>query len=144
MADIVSAEKRSRIMSAIRSSNTSPELKVRKALRALGIGYRLHVSKLPGRPDIVLRRYLTVIEIRGCFWHSHICLKGRRPTSNTSYWVTKLNRTKARDRRNLTLLRRMGWTVKVLWECQINKWGPDQLCRFASRALAIKPSASRH
>lgn len=110
---------RARIMRAIKSRNTKPELVLRRALHARGFRYRLHVAALPGRPDIVFPKYQAVVEVRGCFWHGHSCLDGRKPLRNAEYWVPKLARNKERDSQNLRLLRRLGYRVKVVWECQL-------------------------
>ena len=111
---------RSENMARIRSVNTIPELRVRKALHAMGYRYRLHVKDLPGRPDIVLRRRRKLIFVHGCFWHQHqACADGRIPRTRRDYWVPKLERTIVRDRQHLTRLRQLGWDVLVIWECEI-------------------------
>ena len=118
--DIWSKEKRSQVMSRILAKNTKPELKVRKILTDLGCRYRLHVKSLPGKPDIVLRRYSTVIFVHGCFWHLHSCCRdGTIPKSRTEYWREKLLKNKTRDRKNMQMLRREGWKVLRLWECEV-------------------------
>jgi DNA mismatch endonuclease (patch repair protein) len=119
---------RSALMSRIRAKNTQPEMLVRRALHGLGYRFRLHVRDLPGCPDIVLRRYATVIQVKGCFWHGHRCLKGRLPRSNRFYWVPKLRRNKARDLTNERKLRRMGWRVRTIWECRLKKMRVQDLC----------------
>jgi DNA mismatch endonuclease, patch repair protein len=88
-------------------------------MHARGFRYKLHVSELPGRPDIVFPCYSAALEVRGCFWHSHSCLKGREPKRNVEYWLTKLANNRARDVRNARKLRRLGYRVKVVWECQL-------------------------
>jgi|WetSurMetagenome_2_1015567.scaffolds.fasta_scaffold266461_2 DNA mismatch endonuclease, patch repair protein len=113
------AATRSEMMSRIRSKDTKPEMLVRKALHRLGFRFRLHVRDLPGHPDIVLPKYSTIIQIKGCFWHGHTCRDGRLPKSNREYWVPKLLRNKERDISNERKLRRMGWSVRALWECRI-------------------------
>lgn len=114
-------------MSRIRAKNTKPEMVVRGALSRLGYRFRLHVRKLPGCPDIVLPRYATVIQVKGCFWHGHDCLKGRLPRSNRSYWIPKLKLNKMRDRKNERKLRRMGWSVKTIWECRLKNMEAEDL-----------------
>jgi DNA mismatch endonuclease (patch repair protein) len=104
-------------MSRIRGKNTGPELVVRAALRRIGLRYRLHDPKLPGRPDIVIGGLGIVITVKGCYWHAHRCQKGRVPPG--PYWKTKFIRNKVRDRRTEQALRRRGWRVIVLWECAI-------------------------
>ncbi len=111
---------RSRIMSAIRGHDTTPERLVRSALHRHGLRFRLHVRDLPGRPDIVLPRHRTVILVHGCFWHRHLgCAKSTLPARNRAWWVAKLRRNRARDRRNLRDLRAAGWRVVVVWECEL-------------------------
>jgi DNA mismatch endonuclease (patch repair protein) len=118
--DIWSKEKRSQVMSRILAKNTKPELKVRKILTDLGCRYRLHVESLHSKPDIVLRRYSTVIFVHGCFWHLHSrCRDGTIPKSRTEYWREKLLKNKTRDRKNMQMLRREGWKVLRLWECEV-------------------------
>ncbi len=119
--DTVSKKKRSEIMSKIRSQNTSPELKFRKALHNRGFRYLLHDKRLPGKPDIVMPKYKTAIQVRGCFWHSHSCKIGHIPKSNRSFWTSKFKRKKQRDTLNDKLLRKMGWKVVVVWECSLIK-----------------------
>jgi DNA mismatch endonuclease (patch repair protein) len=115
------AAERSAIMSRIRSKDTKPELLVRKALHQLGFRFRLHVSHLPGRPDIVLPKYQTIIQIKGCFWHGHTCRGGRIPKSNRAYWIPKLLQNRERDRSNERKLRRLGWSVHSVWECRLRR-----------------------
>ncbi len=114
--------KRSALMSKIRAKNTHPEMTVRRALHGLGYRFRLHVRKLPGC------RHGTIIQVKGCFWHGHRCLKGRLPRSNRFYWVPKLRRNKARDLTNERKLRRMGWRVRTIWECKLKKMKVKDLC----------------
>ena len=119
MADRVSKQTRSFIMSRIKSKDTLPELAVRKHLFKLGYRYRLHTSALPGSPDIVLPKYRTAIQVRGCFWHSHSCMKGKVPGNNRKYWQKKLDRNRERDNYNDSKLKKMGWKVVTLWECVV-------------------------
>ncbi len=121
MVDIFSTEKRSDIMSKIRSKNTKPELKLRKALFARGFRYRTNDHKLPGSPDIVLKKYNTVIFVNGCFWHHHECCKiATMPKSNTEFWQDKIKRNRQRDLENYWKLGEMGWEIIVVWECELN------------------------
>ena len=124
---------RSAQMARIRSKNTKPEMRVRKALHRLGFRFRLHVRNLPGCPDIVLPKYHTIIQVKGCFWHGHICLGGRFPKSNRAYWTHKLLKNCERDRSNERKLRRLGWSVHSLWECRIGAC--DQ---FGLKVLLLK------
>jgi DNA mismatch endonuclease (patch repair protein) len=127
---------RSENMSRIRSKDTKPEILVRQALHKLGFRFRLHVRNLPGRPDIVLPKHRTIIEIKGCFWHGHSCIDGRVPRSNQEYWVPKLLRNKVRDRSNVGKLRRLGWSVRLLWECKVCSMDRTELERFLAGLLA--------
>lgn len=109
-------------MQAIRSENTSPELKLRSMLHREGLRFKLHEKSLPGRPDIVLPKYKTVIEVRGCFWHRHDgCKKATLPKSNIEYWQSKFSNTVARDKLNESQLLKLGWDVITVWECELSK-----------------------
>jgi len=120
--DIWTKEKRSKVMSNIRSKNTSPEIRVRKMLFAQGYRYRLHVKKLPGKPDIVLPKYKVAIFVHGCFWHLHSgCRDGTIPKTRTEYWREKLLGNKERDKKHRAKLRKLGWRVIRLWECEVEK-----------------------
>lgn len=120
MTDIFTKEQRSYIMSRIKSENTRPELIVRKYLYSQGIRYRLHVKLLPGSPDIVLRKYRTVIFINGCFWHGHEnCPIYRLPKTRSEWWKAKIGRNIKRDKEKRIQLRKMGWHVMTIWECQL-------------------------
>jgi DNA mismatch endonuclease (patch repair protein) len=112
---------RSRIMAAVKSKNTSPELVVRRLVHSLGFRYRLHVPSLPGAPDLVFPRLKKIILIHGCFWHMHSCGACRIPAIRRKYWLAKIQRNAARDRKNIRALRRLGWSVMVLWECQTKR-----------------------
>lgn len=117
--DRISPSKRSQNMARIKGINTRPEFVVRRALRALGVGYRLHVKSLPGKPDIVMQGRHKIIEVRGCFWHRHRdCKFAYTPKSNKAFWNTKLNRNVQRDKQNLCALQNRGWDVLVIWECE--------------------------
>ena len=105
-------------MARIKGKDTKPELIVRRYLYHRGYRYRKHVKGLPGTPDIVLRKYGVVIFIHGCFWHGHEA-DGHIPRSNTEFWQRKIARNKARDARDREALRAMGWSVMVVWECQL-------------------------
>ncbi|MDG6249758.1 very short patch repair endonuclease [Methanocalculus sp.] len=124
MTDIFSKEQRSKIMRNIKSQDTKPELAVRKFLFSHGFRYRLHRKDLPGKPDIVLPKYKTVIFVNGCFWHGHGCKIGsgkRKPQTNIGYWLPKIEKNIARDKENYAKLTCDGWDVIVVWECQTKK-----------------------
>ena len=121
MADNHSKEVRSKNMSHIRSTNSKPEEIVRKYLFSIGFRYRKNVRTLPGCPDIVLPKYHTVILVNGCFWHKHDCGRFVWPSSNTEYWIPKINRNVERDKQNHKKLIDMGWKVLIIWECELKK-----------------------
>ena len=121
MADNHTKEIRSMNMSHIRSKNTKPEEIVRKYLFSKGLRYRKNFRKLPGCPDIVLKKYKAVIFVNGCFWHKHDCGRFVWPSSNAEYWSKKINRNVERDAQNIALLTEQGWRVLIIWECQLKK-----------------------
>ena len=120
MTDIMSPSQRHHCMANIHSSATKPELLVRRWLWNHGYRYRLNVKGVPGRPDIVMRRYHTAIFVNGCFWHGHEnCFNYRKPKSNIDFWETKISRNQQRDQQNYKALQENGWQVIVVWECQL-------------------------
>jgi DNA mismatch endonuclease, patch repair protein len=121
MADIVSKETRSAMMSQIKNTNTRIEMVVRNFLFHKGFRYRINAATLPGKPDIVIKKYNSVIFINGCYWHGHNCKDGHLPKSNIDFWGKKIGKNIERDQRNYVLLRDMGWKVIVIWECEIEK-----------------------
>lgn len=121
MADIVDKATRSRMMAGIRSKDTQPEMRVRKALHGRGLRYRLHVTGLPGKPDMVFPKYRAIIYIHGCFWHGHSCPFFRLPATRTEFWQNKIGANIARDKRNLEQAAASGWRVLVIWECATRK-----------------------
>ena len=123
MADIFSKKTRSKIMSCIRGKDTKCELVVRRLLHRLGFRFRLHRTDLPGSPDVVLPKYRTVVFVHGCFWHGHSCRDGKSPKSNQPYWLPKLRRNRERDVKNRASLRRLGWSVLTVWECEVKHLG---------------------
>jgi DNA mismatch endonuclease (patch repair protein) len=119
MMDIVDRDTRSRMMSRIRNRDTEPEMTVRRELYRMGIRYRLHNGKLPGRPDIIISRLRTVIFVHGCFWHRHPgCRLAYTPKSNIEFWQRKLTGNAVRDANNHARLTELGWRVIVIWECE--------------------------
>lgn len=118
-------------MRAIKSVDTKPEMAVRTLTHSLGFRYRLHVRSLPGTPDLVFRSRRKVIFVHGCFWHRHTCGRGRSlPQTRRSFWDKKLSANSRRDLKQRRQLRRMGWGVLIIWECQVRK---SALPRLASR-----------
>ena len=120
MADKLNIQQRHHCMSRIRSKDTKPELLVRKGLHARGFRFRLQDRKLPGKPDIVLPKYGVAIMVNGCFWHGHKgCRYATKPKSNIEFWETKIARNKHRDEVTSAHLEALGWTVIVVWECEL-------------------------
>lgn len=132
--DIMSKEKRSWIMSRIRDKNTKPEKRIRSLLHELGYRFRLHRKDLPGRPDIVLPKYQTVIFVHGCFWHQHRgCKYAYKPKSRIEFWQKKFKENRERDGRKTKELKHIGWRVIVIWECELEK--PEQLITKIKKLL---------
>ena len=120
MTDRLTPAQRHKVMSHIRSRNTKPEKLVRQWLWRHGYRYRLNVKSVPGKPDIVMRRYRTAIFVNGCFWHGHDgCDKFKIPQTNVEFWQNKINRNRERDQQNYQVLHNNGWQVIVVWECQL-------------------------
>lgn len=119
MPETLTRAQRSRVMAAVKARDTNPEKLVRSIVHRLGFRFRLHAADLPGKPDIVLPRHKKVINVHGCFWHLHSCPHGRRaPVANADYWQAKRDRNAERDRRVIRQLRKEGWAVLTIWECQ--------------------------
>ncbi|MEZ4541348.1 MAG: very short patch repair endonuclease [Chloroflexota bacterium] len=119
MPDIVTPAVRSRMMAGIKSKNTKPEQFIRKTLHRLGYRYRLHVRHLPGKPDLVFRKYNAVIFVHGCFWHGHDCHLFKWPKSREEFWKTKITRNQVKDIENREALMNRGWRVLEIWECAL-------------------------
>lgn len=133
---------RSRTMRAVKSTDTSPELAVRRALHGLGLRFRLHAAALPGRPDIVLPSRAVAVFVHGCFWHGHTCARGARtPGANRAYWQAKIARNRARDAANAEALTAMGWRVVVLWECEVRS--PPRLLAACRDIKAVAPNRAK-
>lgn len=116
------SEARSRIMRAVRKTNTKPEMAVRRILHAEGFRFRLHRRDLPGTPDVVLPKHRAAIQVHGCFWHQHPgCRHANLPRSRTDYWHPKLARNSERDAESTAALNALGWRVLVLWECELRE-----------------------
>ncbi|PKM04665.1 MAG: very short patch repair endonuclease [Gammaproteobacteria bacterium HGW-Gammaproteobacteria-6] len=125
--DIVSKQKRSEMMSNIGAKNTKPELLVRQILHSRGYRFRLHSAKLPGKPDITLRKHNTVIFVHGCFWHGHDCAIFRLPKTRTEFWRDKIEANRVRDKRNIEILLSKSWRILIVWECALK--GKHRLSR---------------
>lgn len=131
--DSLTREQRSYCMSRIRGKDTGPEMIVRRMAHALGFRFRLHRRDLPGKPDLVFPRLRSIVFVHGCFWHMHRCQRGRVPKSNQAYWTAKRERNTKRDVRNVRALRRAGWRVLTVWECDLKDH--DRLARRLERFL---------
>ncbi len=120
MADNLTPEQRKKAMSSVRQQNTKPEIIVRSILHRLGFRFRKNVSSLKGKPDVVLPKYKTIIFVHGCFWHQHLgCKKSRRPATNSEFWNAKLDKNMKRDEQTETELKKQGWNVLTVWDCEI-------------------------
>lgn len=128
MADVLTSEQRKRCMANIQAKNSKPEMIVRRLLHSMGFRYRLHRKDLPGTPDIVLVRLKKIILVHGCFWHMHDCPYGRvNPKTNSEFWRTKRLKTVARDAQVRLELKRLGWEVLEVWECQTRQKNLESL-----------------
>jgi len=127
MADVFQTDKRREIMQHVKTRNTAPEVKLRSLLHRRGFRFRVNRHDLPGKPDIVLPKYKTVIFVHGCFWHGHDCNRGRRPQTNVDFWNKKIDANITRDRNEANQLMELGWRVCVVWECEIKKKNEDNL-----------------
>lgn len=143
--DRLTAKRRSWNMSRIRGKDTSPELIVRRLLHRMGYRFRLHVKDLPGKPDIVLPKYKTVIFVHGCFWHRHKgCKNCTTPTNRREWWLAKLNGNAARDKVHQRALRKLGWRSITVWECQAEReTRMERLARKLADLVAATLRSSR-
>ncbi|RYG33973.1 MAG: DNA mismatch endonuclease Vsr [Burkholderiales bacterium] len=140
MADVFDPAKRSAVMRAVKSRDTAPEMKVRRAAHALGFRFRLNRTDLPGKPDLVFPAKRTALFVHGCFWHGHDCPRGARtPQNNRAYWIAKIGRNMTRDKAAIAALKKLGWTPRVIWECQTRD--SAELSRLIQRYLRSRPSA---
>jgi DNA mismatch endonuclease (patch repair protein) len=134
-------------MSKIGSKNTEPEVKLRKALFATGLRYRLHDKNLPGKPDIIFPKYNAVIFLNGCFWHGHNCQLFKVPETRIEFWKNKLQRNREKDRENNKSLTKLGWRVMTVWECSFRGKGKKkniELGRISDRIHRWLNSNSKH
>ena len=138
MMDVFDTEKRSAVMRAVKSRDTAPELKVRRAAPALGLRFRLGRSDLPGKPDLVFPSRRIALFVHGCFWHGHDCARGARmPHTNRTYWQAKIARNMERDAASLASLRKLDWKPAVIWECETKD--AARLARLITRRVG-KPA----
>lgn len=142
MTDVFSKAKRSKIMAGIHGAHTLPEKAVRSFLRQRGFRFRLHSSCLPGKPDFVIPDLHVAIFVNGCFWHGHTrCKRGALPTTRVEFWQQKISGNVSRDRRNASALRRLGWRVITVWQCQLT---PRKVSgRFARLMTTLSPSTEK-
>ena len=141
--DTLTPEQRSINMSKIRSKDSKPEITVRKMLFKEGFRFRIHDKKLPGKPDIVLKKYKTVIFVHGCFWHQHEnCKRANMPKSNIEYWAPKIERNVQRDKEHAETLKEKGWQVIVVWECELKNKNNEKLKKQLLEVLTGKPAYS--
>lgn len=136
MADVVSPEVRSRMMAGIRSTNTRPEIAIRRALHAKGLRFRLHAANVPGKPDLVLPKYRAAVFVHGCFWHGHDCPLFRLPATRPEFWQAKIDRNRTRDAVVAASLRQTGWRQLLIWECAMRGRSRIGLEATADRATA--------
>ena len=143
MADTVSKEKRSEIMSHVTGKETKPEIIVRKYLFARGLRYRKNVKRLPGTPDIVFPKYKTAVFVNGCFWHGHEnCKAATLPSSNVDYWRNKISSNVERDKKQQMQLEQMGYKVFVIWQCQLNSKEQEDTLQNLVEELTVKDCIS--
>lgn len=141
--DTLTPERRSWNMSRIKGKDTKIEIKVRQYLFSKGFRFRKNDKRYPGKPDVVLPKYKTVIFVNGCFWHQHPgCIQSRLPKSNTEYWKAKMEKNVANDSLHYDQLQEMGWTVKVLWECQLKKNFEGMMDGVISELLSCSTNSS--
>jgi DNA mismatch endonuclease (patch repair protein) len=136
MVDIVDSKTRSKMMSGIKGKNTRPEIIIRKRLHALGYRFRIHRRDLPGSPDVVLPKYKAVILINGCYWHGHNCRLFKWSKTRSEFWRQKIIGNIQRDERNLVQLRKLGWRICVVWECETKGVGEERLDNVVSSLVA--------
>lgn len=140
--DSFTPEMRSRIMSSVGTRNTAPERAVRSLLHSMGLRFRLHRKGLPGTPDVVLPMHRLIIFIHGCFWHRHQgCARATTPQTNVAFWVAKFEHNVARDKANRLALKRLGWRVIVVWECELRN--PERLQARLRRLILEVPRVTQ-
>jgi DNA mismatch endonuclease, patch repair protein len=144
MADTLTSEHRSWLMSRVWGRDTKPEWILRSALHRLGFRYRLANRKLPGKPDLVFRKYQSVVFVHGCFWHRHPgCLKATTPKSNVSFWQEKFSKNVERDKKNYSTLVNNGWKVIVVWQCELYNDTLETINRIVRELLGVANRKAR-
>lgn len=141
MADVVSKETRSRMMAGIRGTNTAPEIALRKEMHARGFRFRLHVRRLPGKPDLVFPKFRAAVFVHGCFWHRHVqCRFTTTPTTNAAFWSAKFAGNVTRDERNVAKLHEASWRTAIVWECEV-RGSAQRVGALLARWLRSKQSS---
>lgn len=141
MGDVLSKEQRHLCMSNIKNKDTKPEQIVRKYLFKNGLRFRINVKSLPGKPDIVLRKWHTVIFVNGCFWHGHDCKHGHLPKTNTIFWASKIGYNRERDKIVHSQLKNMGWRIIDIWDCQLKPSKRDDTLKRLLKTLSSDTSS---
>lgn len=144
MGDVLTPGQRHFNMSRIKGKNTKPEMLVRRGLYARGLRYRLHDRLLPGRPDLVFRKYKTAVFVHGCFWHAHGCAMSKLPTTRRDFWEAKLSANAVRDQKAVQALLVSGWRVLIIWECAIRgprRWTEEAMLDRASNFIQFSDLA---
>ena len=147
MTDIVDSVTRSRMMARIKGKNTKPEIEIRKRMFALGYRYRLHDTKFPGKPDLVLPQYNAIIFFNGCFWHAHDCKLFKWPSTRKEFWTRKLKGNKKKDKENIEALKRLRWRILIIWECayrSTSKKDWDKIDGIVAKAIKWLNSKSKY
>ena len=134
--DKISKFQRSKNMSSIKSKNTKPEILIRSLLFSKGYRFKIHDKKLPGKPDIVMPKLKTVVNVHGCYWHYHGCSRSNVPKTKTKYWLEKLENNKRRDSQNKRKLTKLGWKVIDVWECMLKRRNIDKTFDKLQRTIA--------
>lgn len=138
MSDVHSPEVRSYNMSQIKGKNTRPEIIVRRFLFSKGYRFRIHANHLPGKPDIVLPKYNTVIFVHGCFWHGHEgCMYYVIPKSRSEWWQDKINTNRNNDKANLITLKKLGWKIRIIWECELKSSKREKTLNYLVKYLKV-------
>jgi DNA mismatch endonuclease, patch repair protein len=143
MADVVSAEVRSRMMAGIRGKDTKPEMIIRRGLHAKGFRYVLHDKRLPGKPDLVFPKYRAVVFVHGCFWHGHGCHLFKWPKSRRGFWRKKIERNQEIDNNAIAILEKSGWRCCVIWECSLKGAARLPVASAVERIIAWLGSSRR-